>query len=114
MVQATEKLSKPDNKKDAFLGIDVGSVSLKFVLIDEDENVLAKVFLRNKGSPIDSVKTGMDELRQYIDDHEEISKDFSIRSIPTLLVLKDGEVVNKMLGNKSLEEIKTAIAALNL
>ena len=46
MVQATGKVGKPDNKKDAFLGIDVGSVSLKFVLIDEDENVLANVFLR--------------------------------------------------------------------
>jgi len=82
MVQATDKINKTDNKKDAFLGIDVGSVSLKFVMIDKDGSVLANVFLRNKGSPIDSVKTGMDELRSYIEDHEEL-QDYAIRSCGT-------------------------------
>ncbi len=37
MVQVTEKAIKIDNKKDAFLGIDVGSVSLKFVFMDSSK-----------------------------------------------------------------------------
>jgi activator of 2-hydroxyglutaryl-CoA dehydratase len=63
MVQVSDKISRDDGKKDAFLGIDVGSVSLKFVLMDRDGNVLTSVFLRNRGSPIESVKDGMSKLR---------------------------------------------------
>ncbi|MFX0069924.1 MAG: acyl-CoA dehydratase activase [Candidatus Hermodarchaeota archaeon] len=67
MVQVEDKVAKEDKKKDAFLGIDVGSVSLKFVLMDTDGNVLTSVFLRNRGSPIDSVKDGMSKLREQIE-----------------------------------------------
>jgi predicted CoA-substrate-specific enzyme activase len=82
MVQAKDKIMKDDNLKDSFLGIDIGSVSCKFVLIDEDENLLADVFLRNKGSPIEVVKDGMDQLRKYIDEHDEL-QDYAIRSCGT-------------------------------
>ncbi|MGQ4873371.1 MAG: acyl-CoA dehydratase activase [Promethearchaeota archaeon] len=82
MVQATEKIYNKDNKKDAFLGIDVGSVSVKFVLIDSDGNVLTSVFLRNRGSPIDSVKYGMQKLKEDFDNLDEL-KDYAIRSVGT-------------------------------
>jgi len=67
MVQVSEKVVKDDSKKDAFLGVDVGSVSLKFVLMDTDGNLLTSVFLLNRGSPIDSVKDGMAKLREQIE-----------------------------------------------
>lgn len=82
MVQVSDKITKTDNKKDCFLGIDVGSVSLKFVLIDEDEKVLTSVFLRNTGSPIDSVKLGMGELRDHIDENEDL-QEYAIRACGT-------------------------------
>ncbi|MFX1258764.1 MAG: acyl-CoA dehydratase activase, partial [Promethearchaeota archaeon] len=82
MVQVEEKVIKRDNKKDAFLGIDVGSVTLKFVLIDTDGNVLTNVFLRNKGSPIDSVKEGMAELREQIESSEQL-QEYEIRACGT-------------------------------
>jgi predicted CoA-substrate-specific enzyme activase len=82
MVQASEKIKTPENKKDAFLGIDVGSVSCKFVLMDLDGNVLAHVFLRNRGSPIESVKDGMAKLRDYIHSHDEL-KDYAIKACGT-------------------------------
>ena len=82
MIQAKEQVISKDNLKNSFLGIDIGSVSCKFVLIDEEENLLAHVFLRNTGSPIEVVKEGMDQLRQYIDDHEEL-QEFGIRSCGT-------------------------------
>lgn len=82
MVQATDKISKDEIKKDAFLGIDVGSVSLKFVLIDEDGTVLSTVFLRNSGSPIESVKDGMAKLRDNMEKDEKL-QEYAIRSVGT-------------------------------
>jgi len=44
-----------------YLGIDIGSVSAKFVLIDEDENILKSTYLRNHGI-IDTIKEGLEEI----------------------------------------------------
>ncbi len=82
MVQVSDKTISSDSKKDAFLGIDVGSVSLKFVLIDTDGNVLTSVFLRNKGSPIDSVKDGMAQLRKQVEESGEL-QGYAIRACGT-------------------------------
>ena len=82
MVQVSDKVIQSDNKKDCFLGIDVGSVSLKFVLIDTDGNVLTSVFLRNKGSPIESVKDGMAQLRKQVEASEEL-QGYAIRACGT-------------------------------
>jgi len=82
MVQVSDKITSEDKKKDAFLGIDVGSVSLKFVLIDTDGNVLTHVFLRNKGSPIDSVKDGMAKLRETMENDDKL-QEYTIRACGT-------------------------------
>lgn len=74
MVQVSEKVVKDDGKKDAFLGVDVGSVSLKFVLMDTDGNLLTSVFLQNRGSPIDSVKDGMAQLREQIEADDSLQE----------------------------------------
>ena len=82
MVQVNDKAINIDNKKDAFLGIDVGSVSLKFVLMDIDGKVLTSVFLRNQGSPIESVKDGMAQLRKQIEESDEL-QEYTIRACGT-------------------------------
>ncbi len=82
MVQVTEKAVDIDNKKEAFLGIDVGSVSLKFVLMDIDGKVLTSVFLRNRGSPIESVKDGMARLRKQIEESDDL-QEYAIRACGT-------------------------------
>jgi len=74
MVQVSEKVVKDDGKKDAFLGVDVGSVSLKFVLMDTDGTLLTSVFLLNRGSPIDSVKDGMAKLREQIEADDSLQE----------------------------------------
>jgi len=49
-----------------------------------------------------------------IDDNPDLAARFGVRSIPTLLLFKDGEVVNNMVGaapkSRLLEWIKTATA----
>ena len=82
MVQVSDGVKVEEEKKDAFLGIDIGSVSCKFVLMDTDGKVLTSVFLRNEGSPIDSAKAGMYQLRSKIDDNPEL-KHYAIRCCGT-------------------------------
>jgi predicted CoA-substrate-specific enzyme activase len=72
MVEVSDKVKTEKGKKEAFLGIDIGSVSCKFVLIDIDGKVLTSVFLRNRGSPIDSAKAGMGELRDKIEEDTDL------------------------------------------
>ena len=78
----SEEIIRKESKKDAFLGIDVGSVSLKFVFMDIDGNVLTSVFLRNRGSPIESVKDGMAQLRKQIEESDKL-QDYAIRCCGT-------------------------------
>jgi len=83
MVQVNEKIHVPkDGKRDSYLGIDVGSVTLKFVLMDNDQRVLSQVFMRNQGSPIDSVKFGMAEMRSQVEKNPEL-QEYAIRACGT-------------------------------
>ena len=82
MVQVSDKAIKEDGKQDAFLGVDIGSVTCKFVLMDLDGKVLTSVFLRNRGSPIKSAKAGMEDLRNNIEQNEEL-QEYAIRCCGT-------------------------------
>ena len=44
---------------DAFLGIDVGSLSTNVVAIDKNKNVIARIYLMTEGRPIEAVKKGL-------------------------------------------------------
>ena len=41
-----------------WIGIDVGSISCKVVVIDEDERILAATYRRTRGRVVDAVKEG--------------------------------------------------------
>jgi thioredoxin 1 len=42
-----------------------------------------------------------------VDEHVDITTEFGIRSIPTLLYMEDGKVVERAVGTKTLEELYT-------
>lgn len=48
-------------KKQVYLGIDVGSSSMKFALTDEDKNLVDSVYLRNHGL-IETMKNGLKKI----------------------------------------------------
>jgi len=54
------------NKSGYYLGIDLGSVSTNFVVIDEDENVVEKLYLRTGGKPIAALRNGMSILAERL------------------------------------------------
>jgi predicted CoA-substrate-specific enzyme activase len=45
-----------------YLGIDVGSITTKMVVVDERDQVLTKVYLRNSGRPIEAIQQGIREV----------------------------------------------------
>ena len=55
---------KPGQKAKAYLGIDSGSTTTKFVLIDEEENILDSFYASNGGSPLDIAKNALIALRR--------------------------------------------------
>ncbi len=54
------------DKIDAYLGIDVGSISTNVVAIDRNNRLLAKRYLMTAGRPIDAVRRGLTEVGEEI------------------------------------------------
>ncbi len=50
------------NTGDVYLGIDSGSTTTKIVIIDEEDNILFSHYVSNAGNPVQTVKTGLEQL----------------------------------------------------
>ncbi len=57
---------------DAYLGLDVGSISTKMAVIDADNRVLAKTYLMTAGRPLDAVRRALSEIHRQIDGSVQI------------------------------------------
>lgn len=55
-----------ENNKKYYLGIDVGSISLKTVIIDEDENILETTYQRSDGQPIKKLQETLSKISDKI------------------------------------------------
>jgi predicted CoA-substrate-specific enzyme activase len=62
----------PKLKTQAFLGIDVGSISTNLAVVDDDGHLLAKRYLMTAGRPIDAVNQGLREIGEELGDRAEI------------------------------------------
>ncbi len=51
-----------DKPIEAYIGVDIGSISTNVVVIDKDNNVLARRYLMTASRPIEAVKTGLFEV----------------------------------------------------
>ncbi len=51
---------------DLFLGVDVGSVSVNLVLLDNNCNVVEKIYLRTQGRPIEVLSEGLERIHQLM------------------------------------------------
>ena len=49
-----------------YLGIDIGSISTKGVIIDKNNTILASTYLWTKGNPINAVKEVLKDLQKQI------------------------------------------------
>ena len=51
-------------------------------------------------------------VRINVDDNRKLSKKYEIRSIPCLVIFKDGEEIDRIIGNRTEEEIEERIRGL--
>jgi predicted CoA-substrate-specific enzyme activase len=65
-------LPEPGNKVEAYLGIDIGSVSTNLVVIDRDGKLLYEIYLRTQGRPIEVVSAGLKEIQEKIGERLKI------------------------------------------
>ena len=57
---------------DAYLGIDIGSVSTNLTLIDDDGLVIKEIYLRTQARPIEIVHQGLQEIEREVGDRVRV------------------------------------------
>lgn len=90
-------------KNNAYLGVDIGSISTKGVIIDEFNNIIASEYIYTKGNPIGAVKTLISKLKDKFDDDL-----YKIVSIGTTGSAR--KLIGKMLGATIIKNEITAHA----
>ncbi len=63
--------------KDCYLGVDIGSISTKGVIIDDENNIIASSYIWTEGNPVNSVKKLLEILKEKLD------KNYQIKGIGT-------------------------------
>ena len=57
---------------ETYLGIDVGSVTTKLALMDEDDELVSHTYLLTQGKPIDMVQEGLRQIKQQLPQGAEV------------------------------------------
>ena len=62
---------------EAYLGIDVGSVTTKLAVLDKNDKLVTHIYLLTQGKPIEMVQQGLKQIKQ------QLPKDVNLRSVAT-------------------------------
>lgn len=99
-----------------YLGIDVGSVSTKVVVIDQWSKVLSSRYLRTNGRPIETLQEGMRQVGAEIGDRVQIKGSGatgSARHLAGLMigadVVKNEITAHAVAASKAVEGVQTII-----
>ncbi|MCI9084722.1 MAG: hypothetical protein HFH46_03830 [Bacilli bacterium] len=63
--------------KDCYLGVDIGSISTKGVIIDEENNIISKEYIWTEGNPVNAVRNLMKILK------DNLPKNYIVKGIGT-------------------------------
>ena len=85
---------------EAYLGIDIGSVSTNLVVIDADGNLLKEIYLRTQGRPIEVVDRGLKEIEA------ELAASLDIRGVGT--TGSGRELIGELVGADTVNDEITA------
>jgi predicted CoA-substrate-specific enzyme activase len=87
-------------KTDVFLGIDIGSVSTNFAVIDEEGNLLKEIYVATRGRPVQVVTEGLADL------WAEFGEALSIRGVGT--TGSGRELIGELVGADTIQDEITA------
>ncbi|MFQ6092004.1 MAG: acyl-CoA dehydratase activase, partial [bacterium] len=65
-------ITRDNNKIEAYVGVDVGSLSTNVVVLDRDKRILARRYLRTAGRPLQAVCRGLKEVGQELGDRARV------------------------------------------
>ncbi|RPJ49256.1 MAG: hypothetical protein EHM19_00795, partial [Candidatus Latescibacterota bacterium] len=85
---------------DAFLGIDIGSVSTNLVVLDEEDNVIKEIYVRTEARPIEVVHRGLQEIER------EIGRRIRVRGVGT--TGSGRELIGELVGADTVNDEITA------
>ena len=88
--------------KECYLGVDIGSISTKGVVIDNDNNIIAKDYIWTEGNPVNSVKKLIKSLKS------QINGDYILKGIGTTGSAR--KLIGLMLGTDVVKNEITAHA----
>ena len=94
------EMDASDDIIEAYLGIDIGSVSTNLALIDKNNNLIKGIYLKTDGRPIQSVNKGLKQIKEELDDRIRIEGVGTTGS--------GRELVGKLIGADSINDEITA------
>ncbi len=71
-LEGANDISVPNQKISVFLGVDIGSVTTKLAVIDEQGNLIKGIYTKTQARPIEVVKNGLQEIESELGDQIEI------------------------------------------
>ena len=89
-----------EDRREVFLGIDVGSVSTNFALVDGEGNLLKEIYVRTQGRPVQVVTEGLRDL------WEEFGERIRIRGVGT--TGSGRELIGELVGADTVQDEITA------
>jgi predicted CoA-substrate-specific enzyme activase len=70
--KVVKEIPKNGFKTEVYLGIDVGSLSTNVVLIDKDNNIVARRYLPTASKPLNAIQRGLKEIYDEIGEHVSV------------------------------------------
>ena len=98
-----------------YMGIDVGSVSTNIILMDENQDIQYKKYMRTQGQPIEMLKEGIGEIERDLKDAEiaGVGVTGSGRYLADIIVgadiVKNEITAHAIAGLSLIPEVKTII-----
>ena len=89
--------------RDAYLGVDIGSISTKGVVVTDDRTILAHSYLWTEGNPVGAVRRVLSELERQLE-----GTDAKVRAVGTTGSAR--ELIGVMLGAQVVKNEVTAHA----